>query len=226
MRWLFFIFLFIASDIQSQCKTYRLTSNRDTINCTDFNNNKQGKWIIRVEELRGEPGYEEEGVFKNNLREGKWRKYSLMGDLLSVENYRWNNKDGVQQYFYQNELEHEESWRAVDPFKKYDTLDVPDLDNPTKTHQKIIKLEAYSQKHGVWKYYRPGSMSLVTTQTYLFDSLYKPLPDIDKPVTSTAAAKDTTNQKPVVAKPKAVEDFDKKNAKKKSIKIIDGSTHN
>ncbi len=225
MHWLFFIFLFIASDIQSQCKTYRLTSNRDTINCTDYSNNKQGKWIIRVEELRGEPGYEEEGVFKNNLREGKWRKYSLMGDLLSVENYRWNNKDGVQQYFYQNELEHEESWRAVDPFKKYDTLDVPDLDNPTKTHQKIIKLEAYSQKHGVWKYYRPGSMSLVTTQTYLFDSLYKPVPDIDKPVTSTAA-KDTTNQKPVVAKPKAVEDFDKKNSKKKSIKVIDGSTHN
>ena len=225
MRWLFFIFLFIASDIQSQCKTYRLTSNRDTINCTDYSNNKQGKWIIRVEELRGEPGYEEEGVFKNNLREGKWRKYSLMGDLLSVENYRWNNKDGVQQYFYQNELEHEESWRAVDPFKKYDTLDVPDLDNPTKTHQKIIKLEAYSQKHGVWKYYRPGSMSLVSTQTYLFDSLYKPVPDIDKTVSATAA-KDTTNQKPVVAKPKAVEDFDKKNSKKKSIKVIDGSTHN
>lgn len=149
-----------------------------------------------------------------------------MGDLLSVENYRWNNKDGLQQYYYQNDLEHEESWRAVDPFKKYDTLDVPDLDNPNKTHQVILKVEAYSQKHGVWKYYRPGSMSLVSTQTYLFDSLYKPVPNIDKGIAATSPAKDTANQKSAVAKPKAVEDFEKKNAKKKSIKVIDGSTHN
>ena len=226
MRWLFIFFLLIALDCQSQCKTYRLTANRDTINCTDFSNLKQGKWIIRVEELRGEPGFEEEGVFKNGLREGKWRRYNLMGDLLSVENYRWNHKDGAQQYYYQNDLEHEESWRAVDPFKKYDTLDVPDLDNPNKTHRVILKVEAYSQKHGVWKYYRPGTMSLVSTQTYLFDSLYKPVPDIDKTITASTPVKDTSNQKPIVAKPKAVEDFDKKNAKKKSIKVIDGSTHN
>jgi antitoxin component YwqK of YwqJK toxin-antitoxin module len=226
MRWIFFILILMGKDVFAQCKTYRLTANRDTLNCTDFNNNKQGKWVIRVEELRGEPGFEEEGIYKNNLREGKWRRYSLMGDLIAIENYKWNNKDGMQQYFYMNDLEHEESWRAVDPFKKYDTIDVPDLDNPNKTQRKIIKLDAYSQKHGVWKYYRPGTMSLVKTQTYLFDSLYKPIPDLDKPIAASTPAKDTTEQKPTLLKPKQVLEFDKKNSKKKSIKIRDGSTGN
>ncbi len=220
MRYIFLFLLLMANNCYSQCKTYRLTSNRDTINCIDFNNYKQGKWIVRVEELRGEPGFEEEGVFKNNLKEGKWRKYSLMGDILAVENFRWNNKDGIQQYFYQNEIEHQESWRAVDPSKKYDTIDVADPDNPDKIEKKIIKIEAYNQKHGVWKYYQLGS---VKTETYVFDSLFNPLAVTNKPITS---AKDSTQQKPAVAKPKQVEEFDKKNAKKKSIKIRDGRTGN
>ncbi len=211
----------MANNCYSQCKTYRLTSNRDTINCIDFNNYKQGKWIVRVEELRGEPGFEEEGVFKNNLKEGKWRKYSLMGDILAVENFRWNNKDGIQQYFYQNEIEHQESWRAVDPSKKYDTIDVADPDNPDKIEKKIIKVEAYSQKHGVWKYYQYGS---VKTETYVFDSLFNPTSPINKTIAATA--KDSTQQKPAVAKPKQVEEFDKKNSKKKNIKVRDGRTGN
>ena len=226
MRWLFILLLFIGNDVFAQCKTYRLTANRDTLNCIDFNNNKQGKWLVRVEQLRGEPGFEEEGIYKNNLREGKWRRYSLMGDLEAIENYKWNNKDGIQQYFYMNDLEHEESWRAFDPFKKYDTVEIPDLYDPNKVEKKIIKLDIYSQKHGVWKYYRPGTMSLVKTQTYVFDSLFKPVPDVDRQDITSAPAKDSTQQKPAVAKPKQVLEFDKKNSKKKSVKIRDGSTGN
>lgn len=223
MRLLLIISLFLSSPCFSQCKTYRITSSGDTLNCTDFKNQRQGKWIVRIEELRGEPGYEEEGKYVNNLKEGKWRRYSLMGDLQAVENYRWGYKDGPQQYFYMNELEHEESWRSVNPSKQYDTLDVPDLYDPDKYVKKIIKIDAYSQKHGVWKYYLPGSMSLIRTETYLFDSLYKPVP-ADKPIKTTATAADTT--KPALVKPKQVQDFEKKNAGKKLIKIRDGSTSN
>lgn len=219
----FFLFLFlIANDCYAQCKTYRIASNRDTLNCTDYNNKKQGKWVVRVEELRGEPGFEEEGIFKNNLKEGRWRRYNLMGDLMAIENYRWNNKDGKQLYFYQNELEHEENWLAVDPSKKYDTIEVADLDDPDKFEKKIIKVEAYSMKHGEWKYYQPGNPTPVKTETYLLDSLYNPAALINKTV--DAAAKDTTQQKHIIAKPKQIQDFDKKNSKKKSIKIRDGST--
>ena len=222
MRLLFLFLILLANECDAQCKTYRLTSNRDTLDCTDFNSKKQGKWVVRVEELCGEPGFEEEGIFKNNLKEGKWRRYNLMGDLIAVENYKWNNKDGNQLYFYENQLEHQESWRAVDPAKKYDTIEVADIDDPDKFEKKIIKIDAYSMKHGEWKYYRPGNPTPIKTETYLLDSLYNPVALINKTV--TAAAKDTVQQKPVSAKPKQVNDFDKKNAKKKSIKVRDGST--
>ena len=50
-----------------------------------------------------------------------------MGDLLAIENYKWGVKDSIQLYFVQNMLEHEESWHALDPSRKFDTIYVPDF---------------------------------------------------------------------------------------------------
>ena len=150
------------------------------------------------------------GVLAHFLGQGAQGGLDLAGDVGAL-----GDEDQEK-----NEIEHQESWRAVDPSKKYDTIDVADPDNPDKIEKKIIKIEAYNQKHGVWKYYQLGS---VKTETYVFDSLFNPLAVTNKPITS---AKDSTQQKPAVAKPKQVEEFDKKNAKKKSIKIRDGRTGN
>ena len=58
-------FLFFMSG-QAQYKSYQLNAEGDTLNAIDKNDKKQGKWVIHVESIRGEPGYEEEGIFKNN----------------------------------------------------------------------------------------------------------------------------------------------------------------
>lgn len=209
----------------AQCVTYRITDNGDTLNCKDKNNQKQGKWVIRVEQLRGEPGFEEEGIYKNDKKEGKWRRYNLMGDLIAVENYQWGNKSGTQQYFYMNALEHEESWLAIDPQKKYDTIEVPDVIDPYKVEKKVIKVNAYAMKNGVWKYYKPGTMSLIKTETYVFDSLYVPVPEkIEK--TNPSPVNTTTDSIPKTkapAKTKEMIDWEKKNGKKKN-KVRDGAT--
>jgi antitoxin component YwqK of YwqJK toxin-antitoxin module len=222
---LFFLFLLLSfSKSFTQCISYRLNDKGDTLNCKDKNNLKQGKWSIHVEQLRGEPGFEEEGIFINDKKEGKWRRYNLMGDLTAVENYKWGNKNGTQQYFYLNALEHEESWLAIDPKKQYDTIEVPDLYDPYKVEKKIIKVNAYALRNGVWKYYKPGSMSLIKTETYVFDSLYVPIPEksntvatIDKPVADSVPKKATPN------KTKEVLEYEKKNSKKKT-KVRDGAT--
>src|SRR5437870_1695959 len=99
--------LFLVIAIQSlflmnglaQYKTYSISAKGDTINAIDKKDLKQGKWVIRVEEVRGEPGYEEEGIFKDNNKEGVWRQYNLTGDLIGVENYKLGGKDGIQQYY-------------------------------------------------------------------------------------------------------------------------------
>ena len=83
----------------SQYKEYKISIKNDTINAIDYNNLKQGKWVISVPEIRGEPGYEEEGIFKDGKKEGMWRRYSLTSDLIAIENYRFGGKDGLQKYF-------------------------------------------------------------------------------------------------------------------------------
>ena len=98
-RYLFFLFLLAVLNGFSQAGSYIIGVKGDTLNKVDAKSMKQGKWVVHIDEVRGEPGYEEEGEYKNNRKEGTWRIYSLQGDLTGLEFYRWGNKDGVCQYF-------------------------------------------------------------------------------------------------------------------------------
>src|SRR5665647_928978 len=68
----------------AQYKTYKLSIKGDTLNAIDSKGLKQGKWVIHVDPLRGEPGYEAEGIFINDKKEGPWRKYTLGGDIIAI----------------------------------------------------------------------------------------------------------------------------------------------
>src|SRR6476469_9157327 len=156
MKWLFILFLFPSFAVAAQWKSYRLTSNNDTINCIDKNDLRQGKWSIKIEGLRGEPGRDEEGIYKDGKKEGIWRVYTTMGDLYAIENYRWGNKDGKCQYFNISGIVREESWKAVNPANPYDTVDVYDPVDPNKMYRQVVKIEGSSVKHGRWTYYDNG----------------------------------------------------------------------
>src|SRR5437773_732602 len=91
-------FLFFMNGI-AQYKEFKLAPNGDTLNAIDKKGLKQGKWVITVGEVRGEPGYDEEGFYKDDKKTGIWRRYTSSGDILAVENYRFGGKDGTQQYF-------------------------------------------------------------------------------------------------------------------------------
>ena len=219
MRWLFFPLLLVGSIAFSQCKTYRLLPNGDTLNCTDMKGQKQGKWKVRIESLRGEPGFEEEGIFRNDKKEGAWRVYNLMGDFTALENYRWGFKDGISQYYGIAGLEHEESWRAINPEQPFDTIDVPDVIDQYKIIRRVIKREGDAYKHGVWKYYRQGSLSLLRTENFDMDKIVVPKVEGDLAI----AKVDTIAKKaPEKLKTKEILDFEKKHSGKKSFKVRDG----
>ena len=210
--------LFISSNCMAQCVTFRLNAHGDTLNCTDVNGKKQGKWVIHVDNLRGEPGYEDEGEFENDKRTGPWRRYNLTGDLIALENYRWGNKDGVSDYFNIYGLEHEEFWHATNPLYPYDTVYVPNVNDPDKYEMKIVKVEATTVKHGNWRYYDAETGKLVKTESYLFDKLQEAKAD---PSASGVQTNAQANAMP--AKPKEVQQFEKKIAKKRKIVIRDGT---
>ncbi|MEO9005284.1 MAG: hypothetical protein ABI288_11130, partial [Ginsengibacter sp.] len=93
------VIFFFTSNADAQLKAFKISVKGDTLNAIDQKGLKQGKWVIHVDPLRGEPGYEAEGIFVNDGKEGTWRKYSLQGDLVALENYKKGDKDGLSQYF-------------------------------------------------------------------------------------------------------------------------------
>lgn len=231
MRFFLFVLMLISINGFSQCKTFIIGVNGDTLNCVDMKGKKQGRWVVKVPELRGERGYEEEGVFLNNLKEGPWRRYSLQGDLIAYENYRWGNKDGKNIYYdFMGNLLREESWKAVNPDNPYDTVDVYDPNDPTRViDHVVVKLEGFSLKHGTWKFYDPFGGTLEKTEKWWLD---KPA---NSSGTGVAAAdelapidvrdpKSDTVGKKKVAKPQAILDYEKKNSGKKKIRVRDGRT--
>ena len=228
MRYIFLFLLLASTEAFAQCKEFTLTAKGDTLNCVDMQGKKQGPWIVRVESLRGERGYEEEGFYHNGIKEGPWRRYSLEGDVLAVENYRWGQKHGKNVYFdNMGQLLREESWRAVDPQNPYDTVNVYDVNDPSKIIRKqIVKIEPRSFKHGMWVYYDPHRGVVERRDAFLMDRPARqegddlvPLDVLGKENTTVAK-----EEKKPVAKPKEVLEFEKKNAGKKKIKVKDGST--
>lgn len=209
-------FLFLMNG-SAQYKTWQINAERDTINAIDHNNMKQGKWVIHVEPLRGEPGYEEEGIFKNDKKEGIWRQYSLAGDIIAVEFYKLGGKDGIQQYYtYLGDLIREESWRGYNPDAPYDTIAVYGEGNNEIIDYKIEKAEQYSVRHGDWKYFDAGTGRLVKVETYERGHLQTP----GAPKTVAAPAE---KKKEIEKTPEMLE-WEKKNKGKKKV-VRDGRTY-
>lgn len=225
MRYLLLPLLTLFSiSIHAQYKSFRISSRGDTLDCIDLNGLKQGKWLVKVAPLRGEPGYEEEGVFINDLKEGTWRRFNLMGDPVALENYRWGKKNGLSRYYSLNGLEREENWRAFSPGKTFDTIDVRDLKDPNKYDRVVIKNDGRSLRHGTWTYYNSRTGYPERTEKYILDILQEPSTD-SLPV-NTAKVTDSVKAKlPEKTKPKEVLEFEKKTSGKKN-KVRDGRTGN
>lgn len=202
------IFCFLFSSAQSQVwLDYTLTSNGDTINRVDKQKKKQGPWVIRLEEVRGELGYEEEGYFLDDKKEGAWKRFSLMGDLIAREAYKWGYRDGKQEYFtIMGDLVREESWKSVNPINPYDTIIVPDIDKPDVMVEKVIKHESAEIKHGLWNFYNSATGTIVKTEKYFFGKLEKGQNEM-KPSMPTPLKKNPTVPQKVL--PKEVQAWEK-----------------
>jgi antitoxin component YwqK of YwqJK toxin-antitoxin module len=231
MRYIFSILLLVSLSAGAQWKSFTIGVKGDTLNRVDMQSRKQGPWVVQMPELRGERGYEEEGYFVNDKKEGRWVRYSMQGDKLAVENYRWGQKDGRCEYYNNVEdLVRVESWRAIDPKSPYDTIPVTDPKNPHKILRfEIVKVESPSVKHGFWRYYDPNTGRIEKTEQWVLDRLKKDEDEeeIDVAVVGADGAKTVAKKdaepKPK-AKPKEVLEYEKKNSGKKKIKVRDGGT--
>lgn len=231
MRSIGILLLLISVSGHAQWKDYIISVRGDTLNRVDMKGRKQGPWIIKVADLRGERGYEEEGFFLDDAKDGEWKRFSLEGVKIAQENYRWGKLNGRQQYFtYNGGLMREESWRAMDPANAWDTVAIYDLKDPTmKVGEVVVKNEGVAMKHGKWTYYDPREGRVEATEFYVMNKLQTDeggmIADDDlRPIDigSAKAKSDTTGK--TTQKPQVVLDYEKNNKKKH--KVRDGSTGN
>jgi hypothetical protein len=215
----------------AQCKDFVIGVKGDTLNCKDAKGVKQGKWVNRIEELRGEPGYEEEGSYNNDLKEGVWRVYTLQGDLIGVENYRWGHKHGKQQYFNtMGDIVREESWLAHNPDNPTETVEVYDINDPKKVYLVEVKMEGSTVPHGIWMFYDASTGKVTKKENYILGKLddgsgtangrIKKADDGDETASGTGKKEEAKTK----TKPKEVMEFERKNAGKKKVKIRTGQT--
>jgi hypothetical protein len=205
------LFVLLATNATAQYKSFKISANGDTINIVDNKGLKQSRWVNSIAPLRGEPGYDEEGEYKDDKKTGVWRLYNTTGDIIGVENYLYGGKDGLQQYFsYLGGLVREENWKGYNPDAPYDTVAVYGNGNGEITSYKIVKAEQYSVKDGEWKFYNAETGEVESTQHWDRNRLVK---DADDGGGADNADADTTTKKEV--KPQAILDYEKSSKKRK-----------
>lgn len=205
----------------AQYKDFKLSPTGDTLNVVDKNNLKQGKWVNAIGEIRGEPGFDEEGFYKNDKKTGPWRKYNTTGDLIAVENYLFGGKDGLQEYFsFLGSLEKQEEWRGFNPDAPYDTIAVYGSGNNEIIDYKIVKAEQYSVPNGDWKYFDQNGRML-KMERYDRGKLLQN----EAPVKKESVVKTETDKPQEKVKTKEILEYEKKYSKKKRAKLErDGKT--
>ncbi|MES2429496.1 MAG: hypothetical protein V4556_01090 [Bacteroidota bacterium] len=212
-QYLFFCLLIVISNsVSAQYKEFKLSADGDTLNAIDKKGLKQGKWVVTFPELRGNPGYDEEGMYKNDKKEGVWRKYTAEGDLLAMENFKYGGKDGIQQYYsFLGSLEREEEWHSYNPDAPYDTIPVYGTGSNEIIEYKIVKASQYSVPHGQWKYFdNSGRVSKV--DRYERGRLMLDTEKKEEVAATEGAVKEKPKEK---AKPQEVLEYEKKYSKKK-----------
>lgn len=215
----------------AQCKEFTIGVKGDTLLCKDAKGLKQGKWVNRVDEIRGEPGYEEEGEYRNDNKEGTWRVYTLQGDLLGIENYRWGHKHGKQQYFNtMGDIIREESWLANNPDNPTETVEVYDVNDPKKVYLVEVKMEGSTVPHGRWIFYDASTGRVSKRENYILGKLDDGTGTANGMIKKDPNSNEddaVTEKKPepkAKPKPKEVAEYEKKNSGKKKIKIRTGQT--
>ena len=204
------VILFVFSG-SAQYKDYSLSAEGDTLNATDKNGLKQGRWVTTVGEIRGEPGYDEEGLYKDDKKTGVWRRYTSSGDILAIENYLFGGKDGRQEYFYfLGLLQRQEGWRGFNPKAPFDTIPVYGKENNEILTYKIVKAQQYSVPDGEWKYYNAAG-GVIKTEKYDRGSLVTE-PEKNTVVLETPKVESPAKEK---VKTKEILDYEKKYSKKK-----------
>lgn len=158
MRKVVLILLFITCKI-AVAQSFEL-SGKDTLNFTDINGKKQGKWVIKNITLH-KPCYTddqvvEEGKFVDSKKTGLWKEYYCNKNIKSVITYENNRPNGYAKMYHDNgKIKEEGLWknnRWVGDYKLY-------YDNGQV--QQAFKFNATGKREGPQTYFYENGQVMI-----------------------------------------------------------------
>jgi antitoxin component YwqK of YwqJK toxin-antitoxin module len=130
------------------------------INRTDQSGKRQGYWVIKGY-MSNDKAYSpdaivEEGEYKDNRREGLWKRFWPNGKPKSEVNYVFGKPEGHYKIYYETgQMEEEGDWvdsRNVGEFKRW---------HPSGNMQQLFMFSQNGKRNGVQKYfYENGKLAM------------------------------------------------------------------
>jgi len=140
------------------------------VNQFDANGKKDGMWYSSEAARRGEDAYVEFGNYYHGRRAGLWYKLDEEDQLIAIENYKNNAKDGEAKYYDKGKLICVGHFRGLNPDHSYDTIMVVDPETGYDV-PRVISSDRGSLKHGKWIYYDADNGRIVKEEEYQIDNL-------------------------------------------------------
>ena len=152
-KFTFILFLVIYTLGNAQSQTFEMGPNgKDTINLTDAQGKKQGKWILRGKHKPGTcftaEQKVEEGKYQENRKTGLWIEYFCNGNMKNKLTFINGRPDGYAIMYHENgKISEEGNWKAnrwVGNYKLYH-------ENGQVQHE--FAFSAAGKRDGPQKYY-------------------------------------------------------------------------
>lgn len=140
------------------------------INRKDAKGKPDGLWYVSVGGVRGEPTTNTLGSYDHGEKTGTWYVSNERGDMISIENYKHNVKDGEAQYFENGRLTALGHYRGLNPAVPMDTFMLTDVITGEEKLM-VIPTERGSVRHGTWRFYDDVSGRLIREEQYQMDQL-------------------------------------------------------
>ena len=152
MRVLIIIFISIFFHVEASSQTSE-KYNGETVNLTDAEGQKQGKWIKFNAD---KTVVIEEGNYVNNKKEDLWKQYYNNGKIKSELTYKNNKADGYAKFYYENGNVSEEGlWQSnkwVGAYKMY-------FENGNLSYE--WNYTEQGKRTGTQKYYHPNGKIMI-----------------------------------------------------------------
>lgn len=143
---------------------------KEKLNQYDSKGLKDGLWLNRMPEHKGEGAFNEFGNYYRGEKTGLWYKMNIGGDLMAIENYKRDFFDGQVKYFTNGQLTVVGTYRALNPDVVIDTIIVTE---PVTGMQELVAVKADrgTVRHGTWRFYDEHTGRLEKVEEYQVDNL-------------------------------------------------------